>query len=316
MDENEVIADAVSKVGQEQIHGLLFGDTVSWQAIIYDLIHTEQLDPWDVDISLLANKYLDKVRSMEEANFFVSSKVLLAAALLLRIKSEIVLNEYIPTMDEILFGKKEEKPTYVQERIELDEDIPLLVPRTPLPRFRKVSLEELMSALGKAITTETRRIKKVVLSRQQEYETALALPKNRINLLDSITSVYARLEDEFEDREEKLAFSEFAENTKEGKVATFIPLLHLDNQQKVWLEQEGHVKEIWILLKHLYEKQNAGELERMRKEVEADIEAFKEEVEKAHNEKGFEGDDDEDASKKPAVRRKEVAPSDDEDDES
>ena len=94
--------EVTQKVGQEQLHGLLFGDTVSWQAIVYDLINTEQLDPWDVDISLLANRYLEKVRLLEEANFFVSSKVLLAAALLLRIKSEIVLNDYIPAMDEIL----------------------------------------------------------------------------------------------------------------------------------------------------------------------------------------------------------------------
>jgi len=28
------------KIGQEQIHGLLFGDTLSWQAIIYDVIYT------------------------------------------------------------------------------------------------------------------------------------------------------------------------------------------------------------------------------------------------------------------------------------
>jgi len=42
------------KVGQEQIHGLLFSDKLSWQAIIYDLINSEQLDPWDIDICLLS----------------------------------------------------------------------------------------------------------------------------------------------------------------------------------------------------------------------------------------------------------------------
>src|SRR3989344_2466565 len=80
------------KVGQEQIHNLLFGDKLAWHEIIYDLINTEQLNPWDIDISLLAEKFLERVRQLEEANFFVSSKVLLAASLLLRIKSEILLN--------------------------------------------------------------------------------------------------------------------------------------------------------------------------------------------------------------------------------
>src|SRR3989344_8359762 len=149
----------ISKIGQEQIHRLLFGEKLSWQAIIYDLINTEQLDPWDIDLAILSVKFLEKVRKLEEANFFVSSKVLFAASLLLRIKTEIVLNQYLPNLDYILFGEKKEKK-YVQERLELGEDVPELVPRSPLPRFRKVTLQELISALGKAITTENRRIRK------------------------------------------------------------------------------------------------------------------------------------------------------------
>lgn len=267
----------VEKVGQEQIHGLLFGDKLSWQAIIYDLINTEQLDPWDINISLLSSKFLDKVKLLEEANFFVSSKVLLAASLLLRIKSEILLNRDIQSLDDILFGKKEEKKPYVQERIELDEDIPSLVVRTPLPRFKKVTLDELMKALGQAITTETRRIKKVVLARQQEYETSLSIPKQRVNIQDRIREVYSKLEEVFENREDKFAFSDLSGESDEERIATFVPLLHLDNQQKVWLEQEKHLDEIWILLKHLYEKKNAPELKQLKKEVEEELEKLRKE---------------------------------------
>src|SRR3989344_1843208 len=111
------------KINQEQIQALLFEEKLSWRSIIYDLINSEQLDPWNIDLSLLSEKYLEKVRLLEEANFFVSSNVLLAASLLLRLKSEILLTQDIPTLDDILFGKKEEK-TYGQERIEFDENIP------------------------------------------------------------------------------------------------------------------------------------------------------------------------------------------------
>ena len=58
--------------GQEQIHELLFGEKLSWQAIIYDLINTEQLDVWDVDLMVLSNRYLEKLKVLEEANCFVS----------------------------------------------------------------------------------------------------------------------------------------------------------------------------------------------------------------------------------------------------
>lgn len=269
-------APGMDKVSQEQIHGLLFGQKLSWQAIIYDLINSERLDPWDIDLVLLVNKYLEKVRTLEEANFFVSSKVLFAAALLLRIKSEILLDIDIKSLDDLLFGKKEERK-YVQERIDLDEEIPGLVPRTPLPRFRKVTLQELMAALGKAIMTENRRIKRVVIARQQEFETALSLPRRTINVQDEIKNVHSKLREIFENRDEKLAFSEFAGMTKDERIATFIPLLHLDNQQKVWLEQDGHLQEIWILLKHLYEKQNAPLLMQWEKEVEEELVKIKEE---------------------------------------
>ena len=129
-----------TSVKQEQIQDLLFNRELGWQEIIYDLINTEQLDPWDIDIIILTNKYLEKIKEFEETDFFVSSKVLLAASLLLRIKSEILLNQYVKSIDEILFGKKE--PIRIPlERIELDEEIPELISRSPLPRLKKVTLK-------------------------------------------------------------------------------------------------------------------------------------------------------------------------------
>jgi chromatin segregation and condensation protein Rec8/ScpA/Scc1 (kleisin family) len=182
-----------------------------------------------------------------------------------------VLNQYIPNLDAVLFNKKTDEKRYNQGRIEIEGEIPGLVLRTPLPRFKKVTLEELMKALGNAIKTENRRIRKVVLARQQEFETAAVLPKNPINLKERINGIYARLRDIFSEREERVAFSELAGNTKDEKVATFVPLLHLDNQHKIWLEQEAHLAEIWILLKSIYEKKNAEILAAMKKEAEEAI---------------------------------------------
>ena len=187
--------------------------------------------------------------------------------MLLRIKSEILLNDYIPSLDDILFGR-EEKKKYTQERIELDEEVPELIPRTPLPRARKVTLNELMSALGKAVSTESRRIRKFVSSRQQEIEAALTLPKKRINLRDQVRSVYSRLQSIFSSREGRVKFSDLAGKSKEEKVGTFVPLLHLDNQHKVVLEQEMHFDEIWVWLKEIYEKKNAALLELWKREAE------------------------------------------------
>lgn len=303
MEEEDNLEKSWDKVGQEQIHGLLFVEKLSWQQIIYDLIKAEQLDPWDIDLGVLANKFLDKVRTLEEANFFVSGQVLLAASLLLRLKSEILLDQYIPSLDAILFGRKPEEKRYAQERIELDEEIPGLILRTPLPRFKKVTLEELMSALGQAIKTENRRIRKVIVAKQQALETALAIPRQRINIKDKIQEVHSSLRKIFANRNEKLAFSEFAGKTTDERIATFIPLLHLDTQHKVWLEQDSHLKEIWILLKSIYEKQNAETLEAMKKEAGTAIEQLVAEEKEAMEEKKLEKEEKEEKAEARKLKR-------------
>lgn len=261
-----------SSVKQEQIHDLLFSREIGWQEIIYDLINTEQLDPWDINISVLTDGYLQKIKELEEADFFVSSKVLLAASLLLRIKSEILLNRYIKSIDEILFGKKEEK-THKLERIELDEEIPELVPRSPIPRFKKVTLKELIESLNKAITTENRRIRKEIINRNALRETGFSLPKRKFSIKDKIKEIFSKLKGYFNinQNKKKITFTEFAGKDKEERIISFSPLLHLENQKKVWLDQTEHFEEIDIWLKHVYLEHNPDPFEELKKELEEEI---------------------------------------------
>lgn len=251
--EIEVVEQETEKIGNEHLYEMLTGKEMSWHAIIYDLMNTGQLDPWDIDLALLAKKYLEKIKLLEESNFIVSSKVLLVASLLLRIKSEILLNEYVRSIDDILFGKKEQgkKP----ERIILDEnELPILYPRTPLPRMRKVSLQELMSALNKAISTETRRIRREIIDKQAEKMADIVLPKSRINVKDRIRKIYSRILTMFKAKQSKVSYTELVGVDKEEKISSFLPVLHLDNQQKVFLEQEKHFEEIYVWLYSHYLK--------------------------------------------------------------
>lgn len=263
---------SVENVKQEQIHDLLFGRELGWQEIIYDLINTEQLDPWDINIVILTDGYLAKIENLEEADFFVSSKVLLAAALLLRIKSEILLNKHIKSIDDILFGKKEE-PKYIMERIELDEEIPELIPRSPIPRLKQVTLNELMEALNKAITTENRRIKKEIINRNALRELDVSIPKKKISIKDKIKEIYNKLFKRLEEEEKKkISYSEFTNNDKEERIISFSPLLHLEHQKKVWMEQDGHFEEIFIWMKKTYLQHNPDPFADLKQEIEEQIE--------------------------------------------
>jgi len=256
IEENSARKEKVEKIGQEQFYNFLMKEEMSWQEIIYDLINTEQLDPWDINLLLLTQKYLEKIHLMEEMNFFMSSKVLLVASLLLRIKSEILLNKNIRSLDDILFGKEEEKK-YEVERIDFDESqIPILLPRTPLPRFRKINIDELMSALSKAVNTETRRIKREILDRNALIDANVFLPAKRINWAQRIKEIYEKIRILFQQKR-KIHFDELAGEGKEERIATFIPLLHLDTQEKVWIEQEKHLDDIWILLSKMHSDREA-----------------------------------------------------------
>jgi len=258
---------------QEEIHELLFNREIGWQEIIYDLINTEQLDPWDVNITILTDKYLEKISKLEEADFFVSSKVLLAAALLLRIKSEMLLNKHLKSIDEVLFGGENKKVT-VSERIELDEEIPELIPRSPMPRFKRVSLDELMEALNKAIVTENRRIKKEIVNRNALRETGISLPKKQsVSIKDKITKIHIGLKDYFKlnRNTNKISYTGFIGTEKEERILSFYPLLHLENQQKIWLAQENHFDEIYIWLKDIFLKNNPDPFLELREEFEEEM---------------------------------------------
>lgn len=270
-----------NRIGQTQLYDLVTGKQPDWQAIIYELINSEQLDPWDIDLVILTRKYFERILELEESDFYVSSKVLLAAALLLRIKSEFLLNKHIKSIDEILFGKKEEdKPIY--ERIVIDEDdLPMLIPKTPLPRARKVTLNELIEALSQAIETESRRIKKEVAVKRAIKLSHVDIPEFRkIDLKDRIRQFYAKILVNLKKRKEpekhhnKLGYKDLIGEEREEKLACFLPLLHLSNTKKLWLEQEEHLDEIWIYLYEYFEKNKGSFIEELEEDLGCSQEDF------------------------------------------
>ena len=237
------------RINQNQFFDLITGEDINWQTIIYDLIKTEQLDPWDIDIKLLAERYIEVIQQLEEGDFFVSSKVLLACSLLLRLKSEILINSYIQDLNDALYGQKDSKK-YEFERIEIDEgELPTLVPRTPMARHRKVTLKELMTALNKAIDTENRRIKREIKGRQAEKSISTVLPKGiQIPLKVKVKDIFRIIQGHIEQNNNHMKFSHLAPS-KEEMLASFIPILHLSNNEKIYLRQQAHFDEIHMSLK-------------------------------------------------------------------
>jgi segregation and condensation protein A len=235
-------------IKQEQIHNIVFSKEIGWQEIIHDLINTEQLDPWDIDISVLAKRYLERVEQFEEQNYLISSKVLLAAALLLRIKSEVLLSKYMKSIDEIIFGRKDEPAKKALETFDFGDDIPELFPKSPMPRMRKVTLNELVESLNKAIITENRRIKREFVRKDLMREISIVIPKRRYFISDRINEVYEKISGYFlkNPDEKRIPLSRISGSSRDDRIMTFVSALHLENQGKIWIEQEVYFGEIYL----------------------------------------------------------------------
>ena len=243
----------------ERIFNIIFSkaDEVTWQTILYELIKSDQMDPWDIDVSILTNKYIGMIRTLKEHDFRISGKVLLAAAILLKIKSHKLVGEDLTELDKLLIGVEEgmeelgfEETSQIPKLLE----IPALIPRTPQPRKRKVSIFDLVEALERALEVKKRRLLHSI------PPLTLEAPKRKKDITEIIRDVYGRIKGFFFGAMQgKLTFSKLLPSqSKEDKVHTFIPLLHLAQQNKIELAQETPFGEIEVLLKKK-EEQKAEE---------------------------------------------------------
>lgn len=239
---------------QEKIFSLLLEqDEITWQSIINNLVKRGEIDPWDVDVSLLARKYLQALKKLKEMDFRISGKVVLASAILLKIKSNRLLGEDLRQFDQMFVtGNEDDAESMLYEEGGVDYggsgavgvNQQKIVPRTPQPRTRKISIGDLMTALEKAIEVKQRR-----LMRSIPPQPIVEPPKKGIDMSVIIKRVYNNIQNIFGRGAKKILFSELIPSpNKEDKVLTFIPLLHLDYQRKIDLMQRKHFGEIEIML--------------------------------------------------------------------
>lgn len=223
-------------------------EEVSWKGMIYDLVNRENMNPWDINVSLLTQKYIEKINALKQSDLKVSGKVLLAAAMLLRIKSKRLLGADIDEFDRLIASTEQDSNEFydsLEQELKQGEKLAQennyeLYPRFPMPRKRKVSVYDLVSALEKALEVKKRRF-----GRYEIHE--MKIPEKQFDITTAIQSLYSRLKQFFNQLGGKITFSQLVNSKqKQDKVYTFIPLLHLSNEAKIELEQPEHFGEIYI----------------------------------------------------------------------
>jgi segregation and condensation protein A len=230
-----------------KIFDMLFKeDDISWQSMIYELIEQENMNPWDINVSILAKRFLQNLRKFKEMNFRISGKVILASAILLKIKSKRLLDTEIVAFDDMLNSDDsiDLLEEIAGESVDYSDEKNAIKPRTPQPRIRKVSVYDLVNALEKALKLEQRRN----VYRKPEEVKIIAPKKPEQDLQARMKHILQEATVYFK-ANPLLTFSQLVPGeTKEDKVMTFIPLLHLENQNALSMKQRKHFGEIQIKL--------------------------------------------------------------------
>ncbi len=240
---------------EDKIIELVVGkDEVTWQHMMMELVKAEGMDPWNVDISLLTQKYIKMLGKLKELDFRVSGKMVLAAALLLRWKTTKLVGEDMAELDRLMRPQEDVDEQGFYDDLESGQqsgaqlapgEIPQLLPRTPQPRKRKVSIYDLMNALHKALEVRDRR----VIRRTPVIN--LRMPERKIDITKLIGTMYDRIKAMFSPQG-TLTFAQLAPSeSRHEKILAFIPLLHLANhdERRIDLVQKEPFGEIEIILR-------------------------------------------------------------------
>ncbi|MCF7866322.1 segregation/condensation protein A [Candidatus Woesearchaeota archaeon] len=237
--------------GNEQtiINILVDEDELTWQTIIMELIKSEQMDPWNIDVSIISEKFIKLLSKMTKMDFRISGKIILAAAFFLKIKSDKLLNEDIVALDSLIQSNNNPEDLFdllddIPDQIDIKQkgEKPVLKYRTPQPRKRKVSVYDLINALEKALKSEQKRLIRA------KPAPKMKIPAKSKDMTIIMNDLYAEISKTLKKVKVVWFHEIIIGESREDKITTFLPLLHLDNQRKIDLNQKDHFGDISIKL--------------------------------------------------------------------
>lgn len=206
----------------------------TWKMILLELISTERVDPWDVDIKSVADAFVKRVREMEKMEFSVPANIILASAILLRYKSSVV-NLYNLPQQEVLVPLEEEDG--------IIEPLPQLLFPSRIPPKRQITLEELVSEMERIIKyDETER----VVKKRGGIEDFVNLKLNSYDLEETMKTTLDKIKSTT-DSEGWTIFSRVVESSSPKDILySLLSVLHLTQKEEVDIKQDVLFGEIFI----------------------------------------------------------------------
>lgn len=217
-------------------------DYPSWKDIITDLVKTEQMDPWNIDVVELSKKYLDKINSMKKLNFRIPANAVLASSILVRLKSDEVSIEEDSLIQDIENGFNEDR-----RRFRLGVRIPELNLPQRVPK-RKITLDELIGIIEDVIKEEKTRVdtRSILGTLGDPFDLAYDV----ISSVEEFNALADGVMDRIIGTLDKDGLTMFTsivqEQTREEYTNVILSLLHLSMNNKISIWQDECFKEIFI----------------------------------------------------------------------
>lgn len=220
--------------------------------ILLNLARSGDVDPWNMDIVNLTDQYIEELNKMKELDIRLSGRAILASSILLRMKSDVLL-ELGEEEDEE--QKEKELEEELQEEFEEIENVDPIVP--PARRVKRYySMDELVEALDEALDEDrdkenpsekqksrTKRKKKT----KKEMINEIRVKDHRANIKSNVEDLHEEIKNEYQ-KGEKVKFNDLVlESTPKGISRTFLYLLYLINEDKVEIDQKNEYGEIFII---------------------------------------------------------------------
>ncbi len=220
---------------QEKVDLVDLIEQPAWKTILIDLVKSERMNPWDIDLVELAEKYWQKIQNMERSSLRIPANAILASAILLKLKARTIKLSSIEEEEE------ETKEISQEEMAMIEESIPELRGQRQF-REGKITLDELVVSIERILLKTKQR--QSILRQKEIPEFKFFLEEK--NIEQKIEEVYSRIKERC-DSQGLVTFTALLDKrTPLEMVECFIPLLFLVNGGKLNAWQEEWFGEIMI----------------------------------------------------------------------
>jgi len=219
----------------------------SWEGVLHRL--TADMDPWDIDIAELAQRYRAYLQALRELEFSVPGRMVLTCSVLLRMKSDALLASEQATQRDALVAELEQA---VDEAFAMESPVdpgPFALPVVRKPS-RQVTLSDLKKALAGAVKVSRRRAERFIESAAvvDEHDPFEGFEIGGEDFAERLRGVLDRIKRLLSGRRILSFFRLLEKGDKDERVERFFEVLHLASDGQISCSQKEFLGDILIRL--------------------------------------------------------------------